>query len=104
VEHLRWVSCAFLVPKPAGTGWRLVVDLREINKACHTRKIKMETLRSLRLIVKPGDHWVSFDLKDGFYSLAIASKDKEASTVNLDGKLLQFCAPPMGWSLSSYVF
>ena len=34
VEHSRWVSCAFLVPKPAGSGWRLIVDLREINKAC----------------------------------------------------------------------
>ena len=72
VEYSRWVSRAFLVPKPAGSGWRLIVDMREINKACHTRKMKMETLRSIRLIVKPGDHWVSFDLKDGFYSLAIA--------------------------------
>jgi hypothetical protein len=80
------------------------VDLREINKACQTRKMKMETLRSLRLIAKPGDHWVSFDLKDGFYSLAIAPQDRECFTVNLDGKLLQFCALPMGWSLSPFVF
>jgi hypothetical protein len=66
--------------------------------------MKMETLRSLRLIAKPGDHWVSFDLKDGFYSLAIAPQDRECFTVNLDGKLLQFCALPMGWSLSPFVF
>jgi hypothetical protein len=66
--------------------------------------MKMETLRSLRLIAKPGDHWVSFDLKDGFYSLAIDPKDREAFTVNLDGQLLQFCALPMGWSLSPYIF
>ncbi len=99
VEYSRWVSRAFLVPKPAGSGWRLIVDLREISKACHTRKMKMETLRSLRLIAKPGDHWVSFDLKDGFYSLAIAPQDREAFTVNLDVKLLQFCALPMGWCL-----
>jgi hypothetical protein len=66
--------------------------------------MKMETLRSLRMIAKPGDHWVSFDLKDGFYSLAIAPQDRECFTVNLDGKLLQFCALPMGWSLSPFVF
>jgi hypothetical protein len=58
--------------------------------------MKMETLRSLRLIAKLGDHWVSFDLKDGFYSLAIAPQDREAFTINLDGKLLQFCALSMG--------
>ncbi len=48
------------------------MDLREINMACQTRKMKMETQRSLRLIAKPGYHWVSFDLKDSFYSLLIA--------------------------------
>ena len=64
----------------------------------------METLPSLRLIAKPGDHWVSFNLKANFYSLAIDPKDKDAFTVNLDGQLLQFCAMPMGWSLSPYVF
>ena len=46
VEYSRWVFCAFLVPKPSGSVWRLIVDLREINKACQTRKMKMETLRS----------------------------------------------------------
>ena len=75
-----------------------------MNKHCQTLKMKMETMLSLNLIVKPGDHWVNFDLKDGFYSLAIAPKDKEAFTVNLDGQLLQFCALSMGWSLSPYVF
>ncbi len=91
MEHSRWVSRVFLVPKPAGAGWRLIVDLRKINKACQTRKMrkmKMETMRSLRLIAKPGDHWVSFDLKDGFYSLSIAPQDREAFTINLNGKLL----------------
>ncbi len=64
------------------------MDLREINKACQTRKMKMETMRFLQLIAKPDDHWVSFDLKDGFYSLAIAPQDKEAFTIDMDNKLL----------------
>jgi hypothetical protein len=66
--------------------------------------MKVETMRSLRLIAKPSNHWVSFDLKNGFYSLAIAPQDREAFTVNLDGKLMQFCALPMGRSLSPLVF
>ncbi len=66
--------------------------------------MKMETLRHLRFIAKPGDHWVSFDLKDGFYALAIHSKDREAFTINLNVQLLQVCALSMGWSLSPFVF
>ena len=96
VEHSRWVSRAFLVPKHAGAGWRLIMNLREIKKACQTRKMKMETLRSLRLIAKPDTDSVSFDLKDGFYSLAIAPQDNEAFTINLDGTLIELCALPMG--------
>jgi hypothetical protein len=90
------------VPKPGG--WRLIIDLRTINKHCQKRSMKMETLRRLRYIAKPNDYFVSFDLKDGFYALAIHPRDREAFTVNLDGKLLQLCALPMGWSLSPYTF
>jgi hypothetical protein len=61
VEHARWVSRAFLEPKTGG--WGLVIDLRTINEYCQKRSMKMETLRHLQQIVKPGDHWVSFDLK-----------------------------------------
>ncbi len=61
--------------------------------------MKMETLRRLRYIAKANDHFVSFDLKDGFYALSIHTRDCEAFTINLDGTLLQLCALPMGWSL-----
>jgi len=71
------VSRAFLVPKPGGTRWRLIIDLRDIKRHCKTRAMKMEILRRLRLIAKPNDYWVSFDLKDGFYNLAIAPQDRE---------------------------
>jgi hypothetical protein len=52
------------VPKPSG--WGLIIDLLAINKQCKKRSIKMETLRRLRYIAKPNDHFVSFDMKDGF--------------------------------------
>jgi hypothetical protein len=66
--------------------------------------MKMEAQRRLRYIANPNDHFVSFDLKVGFYALPIHPKDREAFTVYLDVKLLQLCALPMGWSLSPYTF
>jgi hypothetical protein len=56
VDYSRLASRVFLVPKSAGSGWSIIVDLREIIAHCQTRKMKMETLRSLRLIAKPCDH------------------------------------------------
>jgi len=64
----------------------------------------METLRRLRYIAKPNDHFVSFDMLDGFYALSNHPKDREAFTINMDGQLLQLCTLPMGWSLSPHTF
>jgi hypothetical protein len=50
--------------------------------------MKMETLRRLRYIPTPNAHFISFDLKDGFYALSIHPIDREAFTVNLYGQLL----------------
>ena len=58
----------------------------------------------MRFIAKQGDHWVSFDPKDGFNVLAIHPKDRKAVTFNLNVQLLQLCALPTGWSLSPFVF
>ncbi len=66
MEYSSWVSRAFFIPKPGANGWRLIVDLREIKKHCQTREMQNATLRFLRLIAKPGDLWVSFNLKNGF--------------------------------------
>jgi hypothetical protein len=66
--------------------------------------MKMETMRSLHLIAKLEDHWVRFDLKDGFYSLAITTHGREAFTVKLESKLFQLCALPVSCSLSPFVF
>ncbi len=82
----------------------MVIDLRTINEYCQKRSMKMKTFRHLQQIAKPGDHWVSFDLKDGFYAQSIHPDDREAFTINLNGQLLQLCTLPMGWSLSTYVF
>jgi len=71
------------VPKLGG--WRLIIDLRAINKQCQKRSMKMETLRRLRYIAKSNDRFVSFDLKDGFNALLIHPKKRDAFTVNLDG-------------------
>jgi hypothetical protein len=30
VEYSRYISRAFLVPKPLDSGWRMIIDLREI--------------------------------------------------------------------------
>eukprot|EP00873_Tetraselmis_striata_P046316 jgi/Tetstr1/466580/TSEL_000988.t1 len=50
----KWVSTLFLVPKLGTNKWRLIIDLRELNKWCKTLKMSYETLKHLRHLARAG--------------------------------------------------
>ena len=99
----RFVSRAFLVPKPGG-GFRLVVDLRTINEHCIELPCRYETLKALRRLARPEDYLFSFDLSDGYHCVSIAPEHRQYLTFRLQGKLYQCAALPFGWSGSPFVF
>ncbi|KAK3261773.1 hypothetical protein CYMTET_29333 [Cymbomonas tetramitiformis] len=98
------VSRAFLVPKPGTNKWRLVVDFRWLNQWCVKNRVKMETLKKLRRLAKPGDWCFSFDLQDGFHALGIHPDFQRFMQFDLQGDLLQCSAMPFGWSDAPRVF
>ncbi|KAK3270158.1 hypothetical protein CYMTET_21436 [Cymbomonas tetramitiformis] len=98
------VSRAFLVPKPGTNKWRLVVDFRWLNQWCVKNRVKMETLKKLRRLAKPGDWCFSFDLQDGFHALGIHPDFQKFMQFDLQEDLLQCSAMPFGWSDAPRVF
>ena len=100
----RYVTRAFLVPKPGGK-WRLVVDLRHLNSFLRKTTCRFETLKRLRTLVREDDWMISLDLQDGFYAVGVHPADRQFLTVDVAGYgLLQFAALPMGLSASPFVF
>eukprot|EP00873_Tetraselmis_striata_P003446 jgi/Tetstr1/423710/TSEL_014344.t1 len=100
----KWVSRLFLVPKPGTNKWRLIIDLRPLNRYCETRDLSFETLSHLRNLARPGDYMLQMDLQDGFYAVGIAPEDRDFFTVDYRGTLYRLAGLPMGWSLSPYYF
>ncbi|KAK3278548.1 hypothetical protein CYMTET_13527 [Cymbomonas tetramitiformis] len=98
------VSRAFLVPKPGTDKWRLVVNFRWLNQWCVKNRVKMETLKKLRRLTKPGDWCFSFDLQDGFHALGIHPDFQRFMRFDLQGDLLQCSAVPFGWNDAPRVF
>jgi hypothetical protein len=94
----------FLVPEPGCNQWRLIIDLRELNRYCSTFNMTCETLKHLRHLSRPGDYFVSLDLADGYYTLGIREEDRDYFTVNYRGTLWRLACLPMGWSGSAYYF
>jgi hypothetical protein len=79
------------VPKPGDDKWRLIIDLRPVQKYCKEHKVTYETLEHLKNLTRAGDWKVSFDLTDGYYTLSIREEDR---LVGL----------PMGWKCNNYYF
>ena len=100
----RFVSKAFLVPKPGGK-WRLVVDLRHLNSFCRSSTTRFETLRKLKRMMNKGDWMVSFDLQDGYHCISIHPDFRKYMTFQLPGgELIQMAGLSFGWNNSPHVF
>eukprot|EP00873_Tetraselmis_striata_P009740 jgi/Tetstr1/430004/TSEL_019865.t1 len=88
----------FLVPKPGTNKWRLIIDLRELNKWCKSFTMSYKTLKHLRHLARAGDWFVSMDLADGYYALGIREEDRDFFTVNYRGELWRLACLPMAYS------
>ena len=67
---MRYVSKGRLVSKGTG-GYRLIIDLRKLNKYFRNIKVKYETLSVLRYCKRTVTHAVSLDISDAYYHLEI---------------------------------
>ena len=112
------ISRAHLVPKKVEAGqpkkWRLVIDLRPTNAYCRRRSVKYETLRVLSRIARRGDWAVSFDLRDGYWMIAIHPEHRRYMTIAVapapgappgsPPRYFRAAACPFGWTASPRIF
>jgi hypothetical protein len=106
----RFVSRAFLVPKPGlkegRKQYRLVVDLRPLNVHCKDFKTRYQTLASLAEVIMEGEQvaFLSFDLMSAYHCCSIAESDRQYFGLCIDGRHYQCSALPFGWNASPYIF
>ena len=101
----KFINKAFMVPKPGVNKWRLVIDLRPLNRWLQELPMRMETLKHLQRLIRQGDYLLSLDLQDGFYAVAIQPSDRQYLAFEVEGiGVIQLAGLPMGLSSSPYVF
>jgi len=98
LRHSRspYSNLALIVPKPNGR-WRLVVDLRELNKIT---KLDAYPLPLIHLLYNKVSKEKVFliDLKDGFYQIPVTSTSSELVSVVFPFGLYEFTRLIMGWT------
>ena len=70
------ISPIYLVDKKSG-GKRMILNLKMFNQFVPYKHFKMEHFESILNLISPNDFMATFDIKDAYYSVAIAEEDKK---------------------------
>ena len=93
----------FIVPKKGGK-WRPVLNLQSLNQYVSRAHFKLEDIRSLKDILRPGDFMAKLDLKEAYFSVPISYQSRSFLQFQWKDKLLQFTCLPFGLSSAPFVF
>ena len=102
-EPGEFISSIFLRPKPDGS-YRTILNLKTLNEFVEYHHFKMDTLESAIRIIKSDCYMASIDLKDAYYTVAIAEEHQKYLEFLFDGRLYQYTRLPNGPSSAHRIF
>lgn len=70
----EFVSSIFLRLKKNGVDYRMILNLKELNKFIVYRHFKMDSLKTVTDLMTQGCYMASVDTKDAYYTVAIATE------------------------------
>ena len=85
----KFVSGIFVIPKSNG-GYRMIINLKPINKFIKHFHFKMENLALLRDLVQRGDFFTKIDLTDAYLSVPLHKLDRKFLQFSWNSKFYQF--------------
>ena len=97
------VSPINCVPKKRGD-FRLITDLRYINRCCVPPKFKNEDINTVIDIVKPKDYMCTADLKNGFFHIPVSSELQDLLGFSFEHIYYKWTVLPFGHCCSPYFF
>ena len=101
--HGEFLSPIFLRKKKTG-GYRLILNLKNLNQYISNHRFKMESLTSAILLMTPGCYMASVDLQDAYYSVPINKKCQKYLKFSWQGELFQFTCLPNGLASAPRLF
>ena len=86
-ENGEFISPIFLVPKPEGNAYRMILNLKKLNEHMPYNHFKMETIKSVLTLIAPNCFMAKIDIKDAYYSIPIAFEHQKYLKFFYNGKL-----------------
>lgn len=98
------VSLIFLRPKPGPKKWRLIIDLRRLNKTLPDKSFHFEGLKTFIWTI--GKNWwiITLDLKDGHYHLLMTESAQKLPRFRFKEEWYHYRVLPFRLSQAVWVF
>ena len=81
-----------------------ILNLKKFNEYCTTEHFKMESIKNVINMLKPGMFLASIDIKDAFYSVLIFPGHRKYLRFIWKEKIYQFLAMPNGYIDAMRIF
>ena len=96
-------SRVFLVPKKSG-GWRLVIDLSQLNKSLAPVTFQMDTLVKVKEVLRPGMWATSIDLSDAYHHIPIHPESRRYLCFQVGKVCYKYLVLPFGLMFGPWFF
>ena len=92
----EFVSSIFLRLNKNGVDYRMILNLKELNKSIVYRHFKMDSLKTVTDLMTQGCFMASVDIKDAYYTVPIATEHQKYLKFTWRDKSYQYTCVPNG--------
>lgn len=103
-EEPTVTSPIFAIPKRDSQKWRIIIDLRYVNRFQQPGKFRSESFDQVRLQIRRDDWMMKGDLKHGFHHLQMRKEHQAYLGFRIGEKWYRYTTMPMGSNNSPYIF
>ena len=106
VDHVEgeFISNIFIVEKSEPGKYRMILNLKRLNKYLVKSHFKMDSLASAIALIVPGTQFHSFDFSDAYYSIRVAPNHRKYLRFYFEGQLYEYSVIANGVSSGPRIF
>ena len=98
------ISPIFLKLKKHGIDYRMILNLKELNKFVAYQHFKMDSLKCVTSLMTQGCYMASVDTRDAYYTVPVALEHQKYLKFTWKDKLYQYTCLPNGLASAPRIF
>ena len=98
------ISPVFLRLKKNGIDYRMILNLKELNKFVAYQHFKMDSLKCVTSLMTQGCYMASVDTRDAYYTVPVALEHQKYLKFTWRDKLYQYTCLPNGLAAAPKIF